>query len=783
MTQRIQIAIRGAVQGVGFRPFIYRLATGMGLFGWVLNSSRGVFIEAEGSPDQLNAFLLRIEKEKPPRSFIQSLESSFRDAVGFDRFEIRESDRAGEPTALVLPDIAVCPDCLTDVYDPSNRRHLYPFTNCTNCGPRFSIIESLPYDRAHTTMKRFEMCGSCRREYENPLDRRFHAQPNACPSCGPRLELWDESGECLYESHDALTGAAAAIRAGQIVAVKGLGGFHLMADAGNEAAVVRLRERKHREEKPFALMVPSAESVRFEVRISDLEARLLRSPEAPIVLLDRRSGAAEFMSRIAPSVAPGNPTLGLMLPYTPMHHILLRELGRPVVATSGNGANEPICIDEYEAVRRLRGIADLFLVHNRTILRPLDDSVARVMLGREQVLRRARGFAPLPVHFGEPGSGDPDPAVPSILAVGAHLKNTVALTAGRNIFISQHIGDLETAEAFEAFRKVVDDYRALYRLQPGPIACDLHPDYFSTRYARDQGMPLIRVQHHYAHVASCMAENELEDPVLGVSWDGTGYGPDGTIWGGEFLLTDGAGYRRVGSFRTFRLPGGELAVKEPRRSAAGLLYEILGSRFLDRADLPPIRSFSSSERTVIRQMLSGELNSPATSSVGRLFDAVASILGLRQRTGFEGQAAMELEFAIRTDRTDEAYPYQISDLNVQMDGCLILDWEPLIRGLLEDLGRGGSVGMISARFHNTLAQCIVEVARRVGEERVVLTGGCFQNRYLTEKSVERLRAAGFRPYWHQRIPPNDGGIALGQASVALREIKAKRTPLAGAGVK
>jgi len=764
MIQRVQITIRGAVQGVGFRPFVYRLAAEMGLPGWINNSSQGVFIEAEGSKPQLDSFLLRIEKEKPPRSFIQSLESSFRDPVGFSKFEIRHSDGAGVTTALVLPDIAACPDCLSDLFDPSNRRHLYPFTNCTNCGPRFTIIESLPYDRANTTMKTFGMCGACREEYENPLDRRFHAQPNACPVCGPHLELWDGTGHVQSRRHPALLEAAAAIRAGRIVAVKGLGGFHLMVDAGNERAVVRLRGRKHREEKPFALMHPSLEAIRADGQVSDLEERLLLSPESPIVLLHR--SVAPHPSRltpnagIAPSVAPGNPYLGIMLPYTPLHHLLMAELGSPVVATSGNNSDEPICTDEYEALDRLGGIADLFLVHNRPIVRHVDDSVVRIMMGRELVLRRARGYAPLPVRLKEP--------LPSMLAVGGHLKNTVALTAGNNVFISQHIGDLETREAFEAFREVIASFRTLYNTQPEQIVCDLHPDYLSTRYAKDQGTPLTAVQHHFAHVASCMAENELEGPVLGVAWDGTGYGPDGTIWGGEFLLTDAASFRRVASLRTFPLPGGAAAVKEPRRTAAGMLYEIIGDLLFDRADLPLLRSFAASERTVLRTMLGRGIHSPRTSSAGRLFDAVASIVGLRQRVSFEGQAAMELEFAIGDERTEEAYPFQISNLKTRMDERLIIDWEPMVSGILDDVRRGVPVSRISAQFHNTLAEVIVEVAKRFGEARVVLTGGCFQNQYLTERTVRRLETEGLHPYWHQRVPPNDGGIALGQVVAALR---------------
>ncbi len=754
--QRLRVVIRGAVQGVGFRPFIYRLATDLGLTGWVQNSTKGVFIEVEGGREQLERFLLRIERERPPRSFIQSLESSFLEAVGYETFEIRHSDDSGEKSVLILPDIATCADCLQDTFDPNNRRFRYPFTNCTNCGPRFSIIETLPYDRPHTTMKVFPMCRMCQAEYENPMDRRFHAQPNACPECGPHLELWDSAGKILASHDDALLQAAYAIQEGKIVAVKGLGGFHLMVDARHEEAVERLRQRKHREEKPLALMYPHLQWVKAHCEVSELEARLLTSPESPIVLLKRRSERAE----LAPSVAPRNPYLGIMLPYTPLHHLLMAELDFPVVATSGNLSDEPICIDERDALTRLGKIADLFLVHDRPIARHVDDSIVRIVMGRELVLRRARGYAPLPIHLGA--------AVPLTLAVGAHLKNSIAISLGQDVFISQHVGDLETAEAFGAFCRVIVDCERLYDLKPQSIACDAHPDYLSSKYARQRGLPLTRVQHHYAHVLSCMAENELtKEPVLGVSWDGTGYGLDGTVWGGEFLWATQTSFRRVGHLRTFPLPGGEQAIKEPRRTALGLLYEIFGDALFSLRELPPLEAFSLAERKLLQRMLQQKLNTPRTSSAGRLFDAVASIIGLRQETKFEGQAAMELEFALHGVKTDEVYDFQIARAQLGDEGeAILLDWEPLVHGVLADMQSHISVSKISAKFHNTLVEMMVVMAKRVGEERVVLTGGCFQNIYLTERAVERLRGEGFRVYWHQRVPPNDGGIALGQVVAA-----------------
>jgi len=744
--QRLRAVVRGAVQGVGFRPFVYRLATSLKLKGWVNNTSQGVFIEVEGPKEKLEEFLLRLEAERPPRASIQSLESSFLDPVGFEGFEIRLSEESGEKTVLVLPDIATCPECLEEIFDPGDRRYLYPFTNCTNCGPRFTIIEALPYDRPNTTMRIFEMCEECRAEYEDPLDRRFHAQPNACPKCGPHLELWDPEGRVLAERHEALLAAAEAIRQGKIVAVKGLGGFHLMVDARSSEAVKRLRERKRREEKPFALMYPTLELIEEHCRLSKLEERLLTSPEAPIVLLRRKSSAGET----AEEVAPKNPYLGVMLPYTPLHHILLAELGFPVVATSGNLSDEPICTSEHEALRRLGDIADLFLVHNRPIARHVDDSVVCVVLGRELVLRRARGYAPLPIHLKHD--------LPQALAVGAHLKNTIAISMGREVFISQYIGDLETAEAFEAFRRVIEDFHRLYEPKPWLVVCDAHPDYLSTRHAERLGLKLRRVQHHLAHVLSCMAENELDGPVLGVSWDGTGYGLDGTVWGGEFLLVSDKGFERIAHFRHFRLPGGEAAIREPRRAAIGLLFELFGKELFEMAELAPISACSSGELATLRRMIARGVNSPLTSSVGRLFDAAASILGLRQRVSFEGQAAMELEFAIDGANTSESY-------SLPLEGAVV-DWEPMIRKLLEDISRKLPVSQISAKFHNALVEAIVAVAKRAGEERVVLSGGCFQNRYLTERAVLRLREEGFRPYWHQRVPPNDGGIAPGQILAA-----------------
>ncbi len=827
---RLSLTVRGAVQGVGFRPFIYRLASELQLAGWVNNSAQGVFIEVEGTPQQLETFLHRLAQEKPPLSSIHSLEYSWLEPAGYTTFEIRPS-AAGEKTAVVLPDISTCSDCLREIFDPTNRRYRYPFTNCTNCGPRYSIIEALPYDRYNTSMKRFQMCEQCRSEYENPLNRRFHAQPNACPTCGPHLELWDSTGTVLATGNDALLSTVEAIRQGKIVAVKGLGGFHLMVLASSGEAVRKLRRCKRREEKPFALMCPSVEWVKEHCEVSPAQERLLRSPEAPIVLLrerdlnrHRRVSVAARDSELAASrrvdaksakeegreweiareVAPGNPYLGVMLGYTPLHHLLMAELGVPVVCTSGNVSDESICIDERETIVRLGGIAELFLVHNRPIVRPVDDSVVRVMAGREMVLRRARGYAPLPVQINSPSqtaassqytqtaqhprsSATGCGLKSKLLAVGGHLKNTIAIATGNQVFVSQHIGDLETPQAFEAFERVIESFKLLYEFQPEAVACDAHPDYRSAQFARNLGLPVVPVQHHLAHVLACMAENQLlGESVLGVAWDGTGYGLDGTIWGGEFLLVRPDSWQRVAHLKTFRLAGGDKAVKEPRRVALGLLYELFGDELFGDSLLHNsqiqnlLRDFSAAELKLLQTVFKRQINAPVTSSAGRLFDGAARIAGLRQICTFEGQAAMELEFALNGIETDETYPIELvaaAQGSISQSpnppipappkaNPIVVDWKPMVLSVLEDVAGEVPVGKISAKFHNTLVEVIVAVAQYVGEQRVALTGGCFQNQYLTERAVLRLSSEGFRPYWHQRIPPNDGGIALGQIVAA-----------------
>jgi hydrogenase maturation protein HypF len=726
-TVRLHVALGGAVQGVGFRPFVYRLAVELGLSGWVCNSSAGLVLEVEGASELLDRFLYRLDREKPAAAVVLTHESVVLAPAGLSGFQIRASDQDIGKTASVLPDLAICPVCLAELRDPANRRYGYAFTNCTYCGPRYTIIEDIPYDRSRTTMRAFAMCPECEREYTNPLDRRFHAQPNACPRCGPRL--WAEEHGCEAED-PAIERAAEVILGSGIVALKGIGGFQLLVDARQSGAVARLRTRKRREEKPFAVMMPSLEMVRQYCHVSEAEERLLTSAAAPIVLL-RPNG----QPGIAANVASSSPYLGAMLPYSPLHHLLMEACPFPVVATSGNLSDEPIATDNDHARLRLGDIADLFLLHDRPIARPCDDSVARVVRGRASVMRRARGYAPLPVFLGFD--------LPPVLAVGGHLKSSIAIAVGRQVFLSQHVGDLDTLEARVAFERAIADLCRLYRFEPKLVACDLHPDYASTRWALASGLPVVQIQHHQAHVAACAAENGLRGPYLGVAWDGTGYGTDDTIWGGEFFFADGANFERVAHLRPFRLPGGEAAVREGWRSAASLLSAALGPEAV------PERP----ERSVVLQMLARGVNAPWTTSVGRLFDAVASIAGVADESRFEGQAAMLLERQI-DEATGDAYPLT--------DG----DWAPMIEAVRRDAVRGEGKSRIAARFHNTLANWIVSVSRQAGVPQVALSGGVFQNGYLVERTAALLEARGFQVYTHQRVPPNDAGIALGQAVIA-----------------
>ncbi|NLF07589.1 MAG: carbamoyltransferase HypF [Pirellulaceae bacterium] len=844
-SRRLAITARGVVQGVGFRPFVYNAARSNGLTGWVRNESGAVRIEVQGGRAAIDAFLDQLRNSPPPQARIDSLDVADIPPEELDAaasFEIRASGDDASPQPTIPADLATCAECLAEINTPGERRHGYPFTNCTNCGPRLSIIERLPYDRPNTSMSAFEMCAACRAEYENPADRRFHAQPIACPTCGPRLQLLNANGVEKAVGPAALTAAVEALLAGRIVALKGLGGFQLLADATNAEAVARLRERKHRPDRPFALMMASLDEVRRYCRVSDGEAQLLVSHQAPIVLLRRKilddcspdQPAAEAtaplpspLSSLPSSIAPGNPYLGVMLPYTPLHHLLMQSVERPIICTSGNLSEEPMAIDTEDALRRLGSIADVLLTHDRPIVRPVDDSIVRVGIAGVQVLRRARGFAPLPIEiqtgdwsifrredvFGDKNIGrkhGPVPLTHPVLAVGGHLKNTVALTLGGvretrhekvKTILSAHIGDLESTASIGVFRRAIDDLLEFYKTTPKIVACDLHPDYASTRHAEELAarwdVPLVRVQHHHAHVAACMAEHGLQGPVLGFAWDGTGYGPDGTVWGGEVLLCEGAEYHRAAHLRTFALPGGDRAAREPRRSALGLLYEIFGSKATEYAK----DMFAPQELENLLLMLDRKINSPRTSSMGRLFDAVAALVGLPPVITFEGQSAMALEFA--ADENEQcSYVFSLTESkNVGGDSShrlldgqpqpsatgvasynhsaahvqpglprhdIDIDWEPLVRGVLADRAAGVPVAAISGRFHNTLADMAVAVAKMPEKPLpIVLSGGCFQNALLTERVNRRLSAEGFSVYNHHKTPPGDGCIALGQAAVAL----------------
>jgi hydrogenase maturation protein HypF len=753
---RRAIFCEGIVQGIGFRPFVHRLAAELELSGWVSNSPRGVEIEAEGTTRRLDEFLRRIREGHPPGARVNRVEVRAIALRNDDGFAIVRSSAAGVRVPALPADLAMCAACLAEIRDPQSRRQRYPFTTCSSCGPRYSVVDDLPYDRARTTMRSFALCRDCAREYQDPCDRRFHAETIACPACGPKLSLLDAAGRILARGDSALRRAAEAVRDGRIVALKGIGGFQLIVDALNDAAVARLRERKHRPDKPFALMFPSIEAIRAHCVLSVEEQRALEDGAAPIVLLEKSRGA--IGPRIADSVAPRNPTLGAMLPYTPLHTLLLEAVARPVVCTSGNLSEEPICAETDEAIARLAQIADLFLTHDRPVARPLDDSVVRIGARGQRLIRRARGYTPVSIGIGADG--------PGVLALGAHMKNTIAVALGREAILSQHIGDLDSAPGRAAFRRAIDDLTSFYRCTPEMIACDMHPDYASTiaaeEFAERLKAPLLRVQHHHAHVAACMAEHRLEGTVLGFAWDGTGYGPDGTIWGGEALVARDAAFERVATLRPFALPGGDRAVREPRRSALAVLQAagVKPHHYLSRW-------FEGAELDRIAKVAEVRINAPLTTSVGRLFDAVAALCGFCGVATFDGQAAMELEHALDTG-AERAGAYPIA---VVRDELIVADWRPLVRALLEDRRRGAAIARVSARFHNALAGLAAEIATHIGLERVVLSGGCFQNEYLLNRTAALLEERGFEVHWPRTVPPNDGGIALGQVFVARHASK------------
>ena len=754
---RRHIHVNGVVQGVGFRPFIYALAARFGLSGWVLNSSSGVDVEVQGAPAAVDAFQEAITAEAPPLARIDRVNASPLPVDGAEgEFVIRQSAADGG-MSLVSPDVATCPDCLRELFDPADRRYRYPFANCTNCGPRYTIIQAMPYDRPQTTMAAFPMCPDCRAEYDNPLDRRFHAQPNACPVCGPHVRLVAGGDPSLP---DDVARAAALLREGSILAVKGLGGFHLACDATNREAVARLRARKARPAKPFAVMIASLDEVRQHCTLNEDEAALLGGGSAPVVLLYRRAG-----SSIAENVAPDNPMLGVMLPYTPLHHILLRDVGRPLVMTSGNLGGQPVIVDDDDAQAGLGHIADAFLLHDRPIHMRCDDAVWWVdrFAGEgdpvRQPLRRARGDAPYPVRL-------PWRAEEHILAVGAEMKNTLCLLRGQDAFISQHIGEVDSLEALAYFREALDHLAALFKVDPRLIVHDLHPGYLTTRLARElaaeRGVEILAVQHHHAHIAACLAEHGRPGPVIGVSFDGTGYGPDGAIWGGEVLVASLTGYERAAHLEYLPLPGGEAAIRRPYRMAWAYLLKTLG----EIPDLPTLAAFPPAERAVVIRQVERRINTPETSSAGRLFDAVSALTGVCGVTTFEAQAAIALELAARRADITQVEPYPFS---LDEDGVLRVG--DLLAAVADEVGRGRAVAGIAAAFHQTIADMIVAAAGQVraqtGLETAALSGGVFQNRLLLRLARGALREAGFEVLTHQQVPANDGGLSLGQAVIGL----------------
>ena len=755
---RLAVSVHGIVQGVGFRPFVYNAATARGLSGWVRDRTDGLSLEVEGAEEAVRDFIEVLTHMPPPSARVERIDTTEVPPLRDQSFAIIESAADGAPSPILPADHATCTDCMAEVASPRARRYRYPFTNCTRCGPRYTIIEALPYDRPRTTMQHFPLCPACAAEYDDPSDRRFHAQPIACPRCGPTLQLLSPDGGELARGGTALLHAAAALACGQIVALKGLGGFQLLVAATDPDAVARLRQRKGREDKPFAVMCPSLDDARAVCVVSVGEAAALCSAAAPIVLLQRRPVTTAHRA-IAAAVAPGNPRLGVMLPYTPLHRLLLDAAAQPLVCTSGNLSEEPMCTDNAAALARLGGLADYFLVHDRPIARPVDDSVVRVAPWGLQTLRRARGFAPLPLRL---ATGVSTTHTPVVLALGGHLKNTIALATDGQALVSQHLGDLASVAGALLLERTIVDLTQFLAVRPALLACDLHPNYTSTRIAErladTWGVPLERVQHHHAHVAACVAEHGLSGPVLGLAWDGAGLGTDGTLWGGEALVVDGASFRRVAHLRPFPLPGGERAMREPRRAALGLLFETLGADALTHVG----GMFSATDARLLLTMLENGVHVVRTTSVGRLFDATAALAGIRTTATFEGQAAMELECAAEQTDDETAYPLPLCD-----GEPAVADWAPLLRAVLRDRDTGTEPARIAARFHNALAALVQAIADRFGVRRVVLTGGCFQNLRLAHHARARLLAAGFEVYIPQRYPANDGGLALGQLLVAL----------------
>ena len=750
-----RIDVNGIVQGVGFRPFVYNLAHQYGLKGEVANTASGVSIRIEGSPEDIRAFETELTTKSPPLAHLVEISTHAESIKPFAEFRIVKSRGQAQMATLISPDVSICDDCRQELFDPKDRRYQYPFINCTNCGPRYTIIDDIPYDRPKTSMRHFKMCAACQAEYDDPTNRRFHAQPNACDQCGPHVSLHDHRRQPIT-TDNPIEAAADCIRQGQIVAVKGLGGYHLVVDALNSQAVLRLRKRKLREEKPFAIMSADLESIREYARVRPEEETLLTSIQRPIVLLQKKNP-----NPISEAVAPGNKYWGVMLPYTPLHYLLFEHQFAALVMTSANLSEEPIAIDNDDAFERLADIADYFLIHNRDIYLRSDDSILKHTAGRRRYIRRSRGFVPIPIFLNQ--------TVPAILACGAELKNTICLTKGDKAFLSQHIGDLENMATLDFFKLTVAHLARILEIQPELIACDMHPDYLSTRFAKEQAQTgIIEVQHHHAHIVSCMAEHKLEGAVIGLAFDGAGYGTDGTIWGGEVLVAEATQFERVAHLDQVPMPGSSAAIKEPWRMALSYLRATFGEN-LPELDLPLLKQIEPQKISIIVQMMEKGVNCPQTSSLGRLFDAVAAIIGIRQRVNFEGQAAMELEM-LAEDSSKAIY-----DIQWTSRAPIKILPQPIIRGVVQDIQNGMSPADISIKFHQTLIVLFGEICGTVRRDhdlnRVVLSGGCFQNSLLLKGLIGQLEAHHFEVYAHQQVPANDGGIALGQALVAAAQIE------------
>ncbi len=746
-----RLKVNGIVQGVGFRPFVFQLADQYGLKGEVANTSSGVSIHIEGPPEHIASFEKDLSEKSPPLACIVEISSQRSAVKNHSEFAIVKSKGQSEMSTLISPDVSVCDDCLSEMLDPADRRFHYPFINCTNCGPRYTIIDDIPYDRPKTSMRHFKMCPRCQAEYDDPTNRRFHAQPNACADCGPHVGLYDNRQNEINQHQDAVKKAAELLQKGYVLAIKGLGGFHLAADAANTDAVRRLRNRKLRQEKPLAIMSYDLEAVRQYARVGPEEEKLLTAIQRPIVLLRKKNP-----NTISEEVAPKNKYFGAMLPYTPLHYLLLQHGFDALVMTSGNLSEEPIAIDNDDAFNRLAEIADYFLIHNREIYLRSDDSIVRQVAGARRFLRRSRGFVPIPIFLRN--------KVPPVLACGAELKNTICVTKKDQAFLSQHIGDLENLPTYEFLKLTIAHLKRILDINPEIIAHDLHPDYLSTRYAME--LPAdhkIQVQHHHAHIVSCMAEHKLEGTVLGLSFDGTGYGTDGTVWGGEILIAREHDFERAGHLAYVPMPGSAAAIKEPWRMAVSYLQGAYGNDFRN-LNLPAMAAIENEKLTIISEMISKGINAPLTSSLGRLFDGVAAICGIRQRVNFEGQAAMALEMAASGD-SDSVYEYEWDT-----DGAYRILTEPIIRGVVDDVACGIPVGEISSRFHRTLICLFTDLCVVIGKEReldrVVLSGGVFQNSLLLTGLTRALEERNFQVFSHQQVPTNDGGIALGQAVVA-----------------